>query len=65
MAGEFQIGDVVQLTCGGPEMTVTGDSPTVGYVFCQFFAKDESLRSEQIPAEALTLVRAKDTSPHS
>lgn len=48
---QFQLGDVVELRSGGPQMTVTGTSQS-GWVMCSWF-KDGKYESGTFPPEAL------------
>ncbi|HEX8300682.1 YodC family protein [Sphingomonas sp.] len=57
MAASFNIGDIVQLKSGGPEMTV--DSLFAGQVFCKWFVGDD-LKTETFSPGALKLVRAAE-----
>lgn len=57
MAASFNIGDVVQLKSGGPEMTV--NSVFGGQVFCKWFVGND-LKTEDFSPGALKLVRAME-----
>jgi uncharacterized protein YodC (DUF2158 family) len=62
MAGEFQIGDVVQLKSGGPLMTVNevGENYGVPTVFCAWFDSKENEKSSGFRPELLRKVSEKD-----
>ncbi len=55
---EFNVGDIVKLVAGGPDMAVKRFSSVSGGVFnCQWFA-GKKLESGDFPAESLVLVRS-------
>jgi len=51
----FQIGDIVCLVSGGPEMTVThiGDD---GFITCLYF-QDKQLKQLSVKPQTLTLIK--------
>ncbi|GHC35152.1 hypothetical protein GCM10010096_00040 [Alcaligenes pakistanensis] len=51
----FNVGDVVQLRSGGPEMTVLAVLHS-GEVTCAWFTPDDAIQSEKIPIAALMTV---------
>ncbi|USY23927.1 DUF2158 domain-containing protein [Alcaligenes sp. 1735tsa3] len=52
----FQVGDVVQLKSGGPEMTVIDKRPDGSKVECMWFVPNDEARTQSIPAVALMTV---------
>lgn len=52
----FQVGDVVQLKSGGPEMTVIDQSQNGSKVECMWFVADNEFRTQSMPAVALMAV---------
>ncbi|QHS36123.1 DUF2158 domain-containing protein [Alcaligenes faecalis] len=52
----FNVGDVVQLKSGGPEMTVIDKSQEGSNVKCMWFVTDNRARTQSIPAVALMAV---------
>jgi uncharacterized protein YodC (DUF2158 family) len=60
--GRFQVGDIVKLKSGGPEMTVRGRAPTVGAYDCQWFA-GKKLESGRFPEESLEPASVKPPIP--
>ena len=52
----FQIGNIVKLKSGGPEMTVQSiDSDSSPYLYCQWFA-GKKLESGRFPTNSLDYV---------
>ncbi|MEI8233338.1 MAG: DUF2158 domain-containing protein [Verrucomicrobiota bacterium] len=53
----FQIGDVVMLKSGGPDMTVeslgTNSNNGTPFVFCKWFDKDQKVMSTSFPPATL------------
>lgn len=52
----FNVGDVVQLKSGGPEMTVIDRELDGNKVECMWFVFDHEARTRSIPAIALMAV---------
>ncbi|MGZ9568755.1 YodC family protein [Alcaligenes nematophilus] len=52
----FQVGDVVQLKSGGPEMTVIDKGLDGSKVECMWFVADNESRTQAIPTVALMAV---------
>lgn len=52
----FNVGDVVQLKSGGPEMTVIDKNQEGSNVKCLWFVIDNRARTQSIPAVALMAV---------
>lgn len=50
---KFQVGDVVQLKSGGPNMTFERFDKHTGSVFCKWFDKDEIHQSNYFNQECL------------
>ena len=53
---KFNIGDIVKLISGGPDMAVVGNEMLVQ---CAWFSGDDS-NSASFPADALVLVKAAE-----
>ncbi len=58
MAKGFQVGDIVQLNSGGPDMTVQEPGYSAGHVWCQWFG-GRKLERGQFPIESLVAVPAE------
>lgn len=52
----FQVGDVVQLKSGGPEMTVIDNRPDGSKVECMWFVPNDEARTQSISSVALMAV---------
>ncbi|CAB3767445.1 YodC family protein [Paraburkholderia solisilvae] len=60
---KFNVGDIVKLVSGGPDMAVKSFSTISGGVFrCQWFA-GKKLESGDFAPESLVLVRSVSTDP--
>ncbi|RQT87050.1 YodC family protein [Burkholderia cepacia] len=58
---EFNVGDIVKLVSGGPDMAVKRYSSVgAGSFYCQWFA-GKKLENGDFPAKSLVLVRAVDS----
>jgi uncharacterized protein YodC (DUF2158 family) len=56
---QFEIGTIVKLKSGGPDMAIKGSGNTSGtHVICQWFA-GKKLEQGSFPLESLELVKAE------
>ncbi|HEX3313392.1 MAG TPA: DUF2158 domain-containing protein [Gemmataceae bacterium] len=52
-SANFELGDFVRLTSGGPTMTIIGNGPDEGSWFCQWHEADGVVTAQPFPAEKL------------
>lgn len=56
-ASQFEVGTIVKLKSGGPDMTIKGNANTNGtHAMCQWFA-GKKLEQGSFPIESLELVK--------
>ena len=60
---EFKIGDVVQLNCGGPAMTVGGIGADANTIACLWFGIGDEPHNNSYPAACLTLAQVPPPAP--
>jgi uncharacterized protein YodC (DUF2158 family) len=60
---EYEVGDVVRLRSGGPEMTVKKVQDS-GWIECMWFTKERSLGQASFPKKTVVRVNVAPRSPY-